>query len=97
MQETQEMQVQSLGQEDPLEKEVTLHSSTLAWEISWTEDFPGKNTAVGYCFLLQGIFLTQGLNLHLLCLLHWQADSLPLCNLGSPLECFISVRYLKQI
>ena len=37
--------------------------------------FPGKNTGVG-C-LLQGMFLTQGLNIHLLCLLHWQADSLP--------------------
>ena len=35
------MQVQSLGQEDPLEKEVTLHSSTLAWEISWTEEPDG--------------------------------------------------------
>ena len=34
--------------------------------------------------LLQGIFLTQGLNLCLLCLLHWQADSLPLSYLGSP-------------
>ena len=32
--------------------------------------FPGKNTGVGYRFLLQGIFLTQGLNPHLLCLLH---------------------------
>ena len=52
---------------------------------------------MGCCFLLLGIFLTQGSNLHLLCLLHWQTDSLPLCNLGSPLECFISVRYLKQI
>ena len=41
-------------------------------------DFPGKNTGVGCHSLLQGIFLTQGLNLHLLCLLHWQADSLPL-------------------
>ena len=32
----------------------------------------------------RGIFPTQGLNLHLLCLLHWQANSLPLCHLGSP-------------
>ena len=32
-----------------------------------------KNTGVGYHFLLQGIFLTQGLNPCLLCLLHWQA------------------------
>ena len=35
-------------------------------------------------FLLQGIFPTQGSNLCLLCLLHWQADSLPLCHVGSP-------------
>ena len=36
----------------------------------------------GCHFLLQGIFSTQGSNLHLLCLLHWQANSLPLCHLG---------------
>ena len=41
-------------------------------------DSPGKNTGVGYHVLLQGIFLTQGSNLHLLCLLNWQASSLPL-------------------
>ena len=34
---------------------------------------PGKNTGMGCHTLLQGIFLTQGLNLPLLCLLHWQA------------------------
>ena len=33
--------VQSLGQEDPLEKEMAMHSSILAWEIPWTEE-PGK-------------------------------------------------------
>ena len=33
----------------------------------------------------QGIFPTQGSNLHLLRILHWQADSLPLGHLGSPL------------
>ena len=42
-------------------------------------NFPGMNTGVGCHFLLQGIFLTQGSNL---CLLHWQADSLPLCVLS---------------
>ena len=45
---------------------------------------PGKNARVGCHFLLQGIFPTQGLNLHLLRLLHWRADSLPLCHLGTP-------------
>ena len=37
----QETQVQALGQEDPLEKEMATHSSILAWEITWTEK-PGK-------------------------------------------------------
>ena len=36
----QEMQAQSLGQEDPLEKEMAIHSSILAWEIPWAEE-PG--------------------------------------------------------
>ena len=36
----QETQVQSLGQEDPLEKEMATHSSILAWKILWTEE-PG--------------------------------------------------------
>ena len=34
----QETRVQSLGQEDPLEKEIAAHSSTLAWKIPWTEE-----------------------------------------------------------
>ena len=38
---------------------------------------PGKNTAVGCHSLLRAIFLTQGSNPHLLCLLHWQVGSLP--------------------
>ena len=42
-------------------------------------DFPGKITGVDYHVLLQGIFLTQGLNSYLL---HWQVDSLPLMPHG---------------
>ena len=38
MQEMQETQVQSLGQEDPREEEMATHSSILAWEIPWTEE-----------------------------------------------------------
>ena len=37
----QETQVGSLGQEDPLEKEMATHSSILAWRIPWTEE-PGR-------------------------------------------------------
>ena len=40
-------------------------------------DSPGNNTGVGCYALLQGIFPTQGSNLHLLHLLHWQVGSLP--------------------
>ena len=40
MQETKEIQVRSLGWEDPLEKEMATHSSTLAWRIPWTKE-PG--------------------------------------------------------
>ena len=46
-------------------------------------DSPGKNTAVGCHGLLQRIFLIQGSKLHLLRLLHWQADSLPLSTVYS--------------
>ena len=37
----QDMRVQPLGQEDPLEKEMATRSSILAWKISWTEE-PGR-------------------------------------------------------
>ena len=46
-------------------------------------NFPGKNTGVGFHYLLQGIFLTQGSNLRLL---HWWAESLSLSHLGSPIN-----------
>ena len=39
-------QVQSLGREDPLEKEMATHSSTLAWKILWMEE-PGRVQSMG--------------------------------------------------
>ena len=42
----QETWVRSLGQEDPLEKEMATHSSILAWEIPWTEE-PGRLQSTG--------------------------------------------------
>ena len=42
----QETWVRSLGQEDPLEKEMATHSSTLAWKIPWTEK-PGRQQSMG--------------------------------------------------
>ena len=46
MQEMQEMRVQSLGREDPLEKETVIHSITIAWKIPWTEE-PGRLQSMG--------------------------------------------------
>ena len=42
----QETRVQSLGLEDPLEKEMATHSSILAWEVPWTEE-PGRLQSMG--------------------------------------------------
>ena len=41
----QEMQVRSLGGEDPLDKEMATHSSTVAWRIPWTEEPVGLQSA----------------------------------------------------
>ena len=50
--------------------------------LSWNS--PSKNTGAGYHFLLQRTFLTQGSNLHLLCLLHFRWILYPLSHWGSP-------------
>ena len=42
----QDTQIQSLGQEDPLEKGIATHSSILAWRIPWTEE-PGRIQSMG--------------------------------------------------
>ena len=47
VQETQEAQVRSLGQEDPLEVEMATHSSVLAWRVPWTEE-PGGLQSMGH-------------------------------------------------
>ena len=46
MQEMQEMQVPSLGQENPLEQEMATYFSVLAWKIPWTEE-PGGLPTMG--------------------------------------------------
>ena len=46
MQKTQELQVQSLGWEDPLEKSMVTHSSIHAWRIPWAEE-PGRLQSMG--------------------------------------------------
>ena len=54
--------------------------------LSWNS--PSKNTGAGYHFLLQRTFLTQGSNLHLLCLLHFRWILYPLSHLGSLYSAF---------
>ena len=46
VQEPKEMQVQTLGCEDPLEEEMATHSNILAWKIPWTEE-PGVLQSLG--------------------------------------------------
>ena len=46
MRPLQETPVQSLGREDPLEKEMATHSTMLAWKIPWTEE-PGRPQSMG--------------------------------------------------
>ena len=67
---------------------VQLLSRVLFFAIPWTVahqlcpwNFPGRNTVVSCCFLLQGVFVTQGSNPSLL---HWQEDSLLLSHQGGP-------------
>ena len=59
-------------------------------------NFSGKNAGVGCHFLLQGIFLTQGANSHLLGILHCQAESLPLSHLGSTSKS-VNLTYQREI
>ena len=59
--------VQSLGQEDPLEKEMATHSSILAWRIPWTEEPGGLQSTVsqrvGHDFTFTFTFLFHGATL----------------------------------
>ena len=59
-------------------------------------DSRSKNPEVGGDALLQGIFPTQRLNPHFLCLLHWQASSLPLVLPGKPTIQKTQVQFLGQ-
>ena len=59
---------------------------TVSTRLLYPLDSPVKNTGAGYHALLQEIFLTQGLNSCLLCLLHWQMGSLPLAPRRKPTQ-----------
>ena len=98
----QETGVRSLGQEDPLEKEMATHSSTLAWKIPWTEDpdrlqFMGSQRVRHDRATSLSLFFTALANLHceaqFKCLiLIWGFINFPIknglgkCGLGEPLQ-----------
>ena len=57
------------------------------WTVAHQAPLPMEFSRQEYShFLLQGIFPTQGFNPHLLCVLHFQVDSLPPCHLGSSMD-----------
>ena len=60
--------------------------------LHWPRNSPGKSTRVGCHVLFQGIFLTQGLNSGLLCLMHWLLDSLPPVPPGEATKMLKSVK-----
>ena len=62
-----ETQVQSLGREDPLEKEIAVHSSTIAWKIPWTEE-PGRLQSMGW----QRVGCTERLHFQFLSLSNYE-------------------------
>ena len=59
MQEMQQTQVRSLGQADPLEKDMATHSSILAWKIPWTEE-PGRLQSMGSQRVRHNLVTEQG-------------------------------------
>ena len=72
----QEIQVQSLDQEDPLEKEVATHSSILAWRIPWTEELDGLQSMGSNG--IKGLDTTEQLILSLSSIYYLHKESFPL-------------------
>ena len=72
---------------------------TIACQAPLSMGFSRQEYWLGCHFLTQGIFLTQGLNWHLLYHQHWSTDSLPLCHLESPWmnHQFSSVQLLTHV
>ena len=66
MQELQELQIPSLGREDPLEKEMATHSSVLAWKIPWTEEHGGLLSTRVTKRVLKELDTTEPPNMHAL-------------------------------
>ncbi|KAI4548475.1 hypothetical protein MG293_000805 [Ovis ammon polii] len=96
---TQETQVRSLGQEDPLEKEMATHSITLAWKIPWTEesgDLPNPGIEPGSPALLLLLLLNRFSRVRL-CATPLQADALPSEPPGNSYIIALKYFYLQKL
>ena len=83
----QETRAQSLGREDPLEKETATHSSILAWEIPWTGSLGGYSPW-GY----KELDTTERMNMHV----HIISKHIEFANLFTAYFCFHPVEYMLQ-
>ena len=72
----QDTQVRSLGQEDPLEKEMATHSSIFAWEIPWTEE-PGRLQSTGLQRVRHDLATKQQTTSYLSSSFHCHANNCP--------------------
>ena len=70
---------------------------TIACQAPLSMGFSSKNTGVECHALLHGIFPTQGSNLFLLCLLHWQAGSLPLAPPGKHRKFYVICSLYREL
>ena len=73
-----------------------VHACQVAPVISNPQTVARQALGMGCHFLLQGIFLTQGSNLGLSCLLHWQVGSLPLAPPGKPIFMYTTFLFLEK-
>ena len=103
------MWIKCLPQSPPLRRAVCIHVCARSLQLCPTlrpygvpgssvhGNSPGKNTEVDCHALLQRFFPTQGLNPRLLCLLHWQAGSLPLAPPGKPAVYIVAFLLLLKL
>ena len=96
MQETEETQFQSLGQEDHLEEEMATHSSILAWRIPWKEESSGPQTVTYKESAMterHACLMPASVSLRLLIFL--LAILIPACNRSSLASHMICVLYIS--
>ena len=93
MQEMQETQVRSLGQEDPLEEEMATHSSILAWRIPWTEE-PGGLQYMGLQRVRHDWEQHPEKIMSLITLENWPGGLMKNASISFPLQIVISMEQI---